>query len=220
MIFGKIDYLNLLPFLVFMKQNLRSSSERASFFNKLGVPSKINRLLSLRVVHAGFISSIRSQKFKCTNAGIISQNDVQSVFVLPQDEFVKDRASETSNALAMVLKQKGRVIIGDEGIKEFYRSRGAIDLGRMWREKTDLPFVFARLCCNKHYKRTKKIAKKFTQKKIKIPQYILKQYAQKTSIEEYKILRYLTKIDYKIGTKEKLALKKFLFLAKRTSKNS
>lgn len=215
MIFGKIDYINLLPFLVFMKRFLRHSSERYSFFNKVGVPSKVNKDFRLGRVDAAFISSIRSRGKKGTTAGVVAFKEVRSVFVLPGEKFKKDKASETSNALARVLKQKGEVIIGDEGLREFYRNQGALDLARLWYEKTSLPFVFARLCSSKDHAKIAHIADKFTAKKTKIPHYILKKYAQKTKISEAKIIDYLHYIRYKIGKKEELALKKFFASAKK-----
>ena len=45
MIFGKIDYLNLLPFHVFLKRSRLSSQDKKIIEFKKGVPSKLNRNL-------------------------------------------------------------------------------------------------------------------------------------------------------------------------------
>lgn len=193
-----------------MKRELKRSSERGSFFNKKGVPSKINRDLKMGRIDAAFISSIASRKRRCVDLGIVAKREVKSVFVLPEESFTPDPASETSNALAKILKVQGRVIIGDEGLREYYRDRGAIDLAKLWNEKTSLPFPFARLCCNRRFKRLQRISKRFEKSSKKIPMYILKQYEKKTQIEKEKIVDYLSFISYSYSKKEKLALKKFL----------
>jgi chorismate dehydratase len=60
------------------------------------------------------------------------------------------------------------------------------------------------------------LANKFIKTKVKIPQYILKQYSCKTNITTKQIKYYLTKISYQINHKEKKSLKLFLKLAKET----
>lgn len=216
MIFGKIDYLNLLPFLVFMKRCLRHSSQRAAFFNKVGVPSAINSALRARRVDAGFISSIRSKGKTCFNAGIIAKKEVRSVLVKPAKSLRADAASNTSNELARILNVKGEVVIGDRGLKLWLEDKTALDLALLWQEKTGLPFVFARLCCVRNCRLVKKISASFLRQRVKIPRYILNRQAQKTQIPPREILDYLKVISYKIGTKEKLALKKFFFLSRTT----
>lgn len=50
--------------------------------------------------------------------------------------------------------------------------------------------------------------------KIKIPQYILKQYSKRSGISPSNILDYLDRIDYELNIKEKRALKLFFKLTK------
>ena len=63
MVFGKIEYLNLLPFHVFMKR-YASSQAKAIMEHKKGVPAKINEAFINRRVDAAFISSIAAKKYR------------------------------------------------------------------------------------------------------------------------------------------------------------
>ena len=143
-----------------------------------GVPSSINKALKSRRVNAAFISSIASKKCKCSNLGIIAKGSVYSVFVIPNKNG-DDPDSQTSNYLAKILGLKGQVIIGDKALKYYLDGGVGIDLAKEWHQKTNLPFVFARLCYNRHGKYIKKLSKQFTKSNIKIPQYILKKEAKK-----------------------------------------
>lgn len=215
MIFGKIDYLNLLPFHVFAKKKMPSSAKNALHYKK-GVPSQINTDFKMRRIDAAFISSIASKNRRCLDVGIVAYKEVQSVLVCP-GEAKSDTESATSNALATLLGLKGEVVIGDKALKRYYKQEGCIDLARAWYEKYRLPFVFARLCYHKRNAFLDGIEKDFATKRIKIPQYILKEYAAKTGIEPQKILSYLEKIHYKIDTKAKKSLNIYLNLARKNS---
>ena len=83
MIFGKIDYLNLLPFHVFLKRSRLSSQDKKIIEFKKGVPSKLNRDLRCRKIDAAVISSIESRKkrYKKVSLGIVAKGDVKSVLV-------------------------------------------------------------------------------------------------------------------------------------------
>jgi len=177
MLFGSISYLNLLPFQLFLKQNIKSNAAKMSFRYKRAVPSQINAALKRREVNAAFISSVTSQKCQCTDLGIIANKRVYSVFVLPGEE-EKDPASATSNQLAKVLNLKGKVLIGDEALKYYLSGGEGIDLAEAWYKETGLPFTFARLCYNRHEKMVKRLAQTFSKTKVNIPQYILKQEAK------------------------------------------
>lgn len=211
MIFAKIDYLNLLPFHIFLKRYIKSTRLKQSIEYKKSYPSKINKDFKRRAVNGAFISSITSKNCKCTDAGIIANGEVLSVLVF-KGESRDDFQSETSNALAKILKIKGEIVIGDRALKRYFDNEEAVDLSLKWKEKYNLPFVFARLCYNSNPTFFKKLAKKFLKKErsIKIPQYILKSYAKKSEISPKNITHYLTKIYYHLGYKEKLSLKKFL----------
>jgi len=124
----------------------------------------------------------------------------------------EDKESETSNILAKVLKIEGKVIIGDKAFKE----KNCIDLANEWYKKYNLPFVFALFCTNKNHKKYKKLAKEFLKKNQKVPFYVLKKYAIKNNISFKEAKEYLEKIIYyKIGWREKKALKKFWKLSKK-----
>lgn len=209
MLFGSISYLNLLPFQLFLKRQLRDSASKMAFRYKRAVPSQINRSLKRREINAAFISSIESKKCKCTDLGIIANQKVYSVLIL-EGENESDPASATSNRLATVLGLQGKVLIGDAALKYYLEGGKGIDLAEAWYKKTGLPFVFARLCYNRHRRSIEELAKKFAQKKVKIPQYILKKEAKKRGITAKQLSWYLEQIYYTMGYKEKRSLKKFL----------
>ncbi|WP_072682542.1 MqnA/MqnD/SBP family protein [Arcobacter sp. LA11] len=215
MIFAKIDFINLLPFHVYIKKNIRSNQIKSIIQYKKSYPADINRKFKKRKVDSAFISSITSRGEKRLNLGIVAKNDVQSVILIPgipKDDF----QSETSNALAKVLDLKGEVLIGDKALKYFHENKDKefIDLAKAWKDKYKLPFVFATLCYSKNGKMLEKIIKGFNKKHIKIPQYILNSYSRRSGISNKNILEYLEKIDYDIGEQETRALKKFLKLTK------
>ncbi len=208
-LFGSISYLNLLPFQVYLKKRLRSSSAKMGFRYRRAVPSKINKALKRRAVHAAFISSVESQKRHCTDLGIIAKREVYSVLLLP-GEPQNDPASATSNRLAQVLGLKGRVLIGDSALKYYLEGKPSIDMAEAWHDRTGLPFVFARLCYNRHGESVHKMAKAFAHTPTKIPQYILKKEAKKRGITPRQLHWYLEHIHYTIGWREKRGLRKFL----------
>ncbi|NOZ90822.1 MAG: hypothetical protein GXO60_06025 [Epsilonproteobacteria bacterium] len=209
MIFGSISYLNLLPFQIFLKRYITHSATKMAFNYKKAVPSKINKNLRLRKIHAGFISSVESHRYNCTDLGIIANRAVYSVFVIKGEDKI-DNESATSNKLASLLGLKGEVIIGDKALKYYLDGGEGIDLATEWYKKTTLPTVFARLCYNSHEKLIKEITKKFLKQPIKIPQYILKKEAIKREITPKQLLWYLSFIEYKLDYKSKKSLKFFL----------
>ncbi len=209
MLFGSISYLNLLPFQVFLKRYIKSNAAKMSFGYKRAVPSQINKALKRREVNAAFISSVASKKCKCSDLGIIAHKKVYSVLLL-EGENKSDPASATSNHLAHILELKGKVLIGDAALKYYLNGGKGIDLAEAWYNKTGLPFVFARLCYNKHGQSIEKLAKTFTKSKVKIPQYILKHEAKKRGITPKQLIWYLEHIYYKLDWKAKRSLKKFL----------
>jgi len=216
LIFAKIDFINLLPFYVFTKKNIQSSQIKAIINYKKSYPSKINKDFKNKRVDGAFISSIKSKNQKTTNIGIVAKDEVLSVLCI-LGNYKKDTQSDTSNILAKVLKCDGEIIIGDKALTYYYNTNDTnfIDLAKLWNEKYNLPFVFAQLCFTKNGKQIQKIADSFIQKKVKIPQYILKQYAKRAGITTSQILDYLDKISYNIGHKEKKSLKKFFKLSKK-----
>lgn len=223
MIFGKIDYLNLLPFHVFLKRsNLQNSFKKSIEFKK-DVPSKLNRALYRKKIDSAVISSIESRrkKYKKLDMGIVAKKQVISVLVRKNSNFLLDPASMTSNMLSKVLGLKGEVIIGDNALKAYLKDgkESFYDMGEIWNKRMNLPFVFARFCYTKNGNLYKNLVKKFLSQKIKIPQYILKNYSKSRAISPNDIKWYLNYITYKINKKEKMALKIFLQKARMMNFN-
>lgn len=192
-----------------MKKFTKSTQQKMSIEYKKGVPSYINKKFISKKVDAAFISSIRAKRAKKLNLGIVARGEVLSVLVIPKDEFSCDVESETSNLLAKVLKLNGEVLIGDKALRYYLEQKPMIDMAKEWKNKTNLPFVFALLCYNKEYSYYKKIEKNFIDKKIKIPQYILEASSKQTKIAKKDIINYLKHISYKVDKKANMGLKKF-----------
>lgn len=209
LVFGKIEYLNLLPFHVFMKRFTKSSQQSISMHYKRGVPAKINEKFLSRRVDAAFISSIHAKKHKNVNLGIIAKKEVLSVIVVPDVENERDIESATSNILARILGVKGKVLIGDKALKYYLQGKPHIDLAAQWNKKHNLPFVFAVLCYHKDKPLYKKVEKQFLKQKVKIPQYLLNEASQRTEISRKDILNYLSYISYDLDYKAQKGLSLF-----------
>ncbi len=215
MIFAKIDFINLLPFHIYIKKNIKSTQLKSIIEYKKSYPSSINKKFKKRVVDSAFISSIASRNEKFLDFGIVAHNEVLSVLLIPGIE-EKDFQSDTSNALAKVLNLKGKVLIGDKALNFYHENQNIekIDLAKEWKSRYKLPFVFAVLCFNANKKALEKLTKNFDKRFIKIPQYILEQYSKRSNVSKKHILEYLKKIDYNLGIKEKRSLKLFFKLVK------
>jgi chorismate dehydratase len=215
MLFAKIDFINLLPVHVYFKKRINSSQLKSIIEYKKSYPSNINKKFKKRKVDSAFISSIASRGEKRLDFGIVARDFVDSVLLIPGEE-KDDYQSQTSNALAKILNLKGKVLIGDKALKYYHdtKNKNFIDLAKAWQNKYNLPFVFATLCYCKNGILLKNSIKNFDKRKIKIPQYILKQYSRRSGISPQNILDYLKKIDYDLNIKEKRAIKKFLALVK------
>ena len=223
LIFGKIDYINLLPLHIFLKKTPLPNAFKKAMEYKKNVPSKLNQDLFYRRIDAAVISSIESarKRYKTLDIGICAHKKVQSVLVKKDSKYKKDKASATSNALARVLKARGEVIIGDRALRLYSQTPSEfIDLCALWYEKTHLPFVFARLSYIRNKTFFKKLLNPFVHSKIFIPRYILENYARSRQISPKDIQNYLKEIIYyKIAYKEKKALKLFLKKEKQSGKN-
>ncbi len=209
MLFGKIEYLNLLPFHIFMKRFAPSSQIKMSMEYKKGVPAKINNDFKNRRVDAAFISSITAKKHKKVALGIIAKKEVKSVLVIPQTSAKKDKESATSNVLANVLNIQGEVLIGDKALRYALKNDNYIDLALEWNNRYNLPFVFAVLAYHKDKKIYKNIEKNFGKTVQKIPQYLLEKAAKRTGVSKQEALEYLQLISYTIDPKAQRGLKKF-----------
>lgn len=217
-IFGKIDFINLLPLHVYLKKYPLPNGIKKAMEYKKGMPSKLNKELHYRRVGAAVISSIASDQkgYKRLDIGICAHKNVQSVLVQKGVSDEKDPASATSNMLALVLKQHGKVVIGDKALKLYLQSPNEfIDLCTAWYDKYNLPFVFARFCCVSNINFFKKIFLPFLRTKVFIPRYILDFYANSRQISPQYIKAYLNLIYYKISFKEKKALKLFFHSARK-----
>jgi len=212
-IFGKIDFINLLPFHVFMKRYAKTTQAHQSLHYHKGVPSTLNRSFAARRIDAAFISSITARNCHHFNVGIVAKRDVLSVLSLPNAD-KEDSDSATSNLLAQLLNVHGEVLIGDKALRYYYSGGECIDLGKEWNKRTHLPFVFALLCTHHHTNQLQRLSKAFVKVPIKIPYYILMDNAQKSNLTAAQITHYLKYISYVIGEKEKRGYKRFLKEAK------
>ncbi|WP_121069895.1 MqnA/MqnD/SBP family protein [Helicobacter pylori] len=210
--FGKIDYLNMLPFDVFIKSYPTPCSFKQFLRLKKTYPSKLNKSFLFRRIDAGFISSIAGYPFALHSysLGIVAYKEVLSVLVVDTKNAF-DKESASSNALSQVLGLKGEVLIGNKALQFYYSNpkKDFIDLAALWYEKKRLPFVFGRLCYYQNKDFYKRLSLAFKHQKTKIPYYILKEAALKTNLKRQDILNYLQKIYYTLGKKEQLGLKAF-----------
>ena len=212
MLFGKIDYINLLPFYTFSKRYIKNSQFKQSINYKKDFPSAINKKFKQRKIDAAFISSIESQRgnFKKLDIGIIAKKEIKSVLV-KKGIYKPDSHSATSNLLAKKLDIEGEVIIGDKALKAYIANPNEfIDLAKVWNQRYDLPFVFARLCVHKNIDYYTKLSSRFSSSKIYIPQYIINKYSKSRKISPKEIKTYLKLVSYKLDPKAKRGLKRFL----------
>ncbi len=221
MIFGKIDYLNLLPFHIFLKRYRLQNSLKMAINFKRGVPSKLCRELAFRRIDAAVISSVESRRFKTLELGICAKKSVKSVLVRKNSPHKLDPASKSSNMLAAILGLKGEIIIGDAALRAFLADgeEQFFDMATQWSDKTGLPFVFGRFSYIKYKNSYRKIIKNFLKQKIFIPRYILNSYSNSRKVSPNDILWYLKHIYYTIGPKEQKSLNIFLNRARRLGFN-
>ena len=188
---------------------------KQSFPYRRDVPSRINKAFQKRAVNAAFISSIASEKCRCTDLGIIADGPVYSVFIVPGKN-EKDSESASSNVLAQVLQLRGKVLIGDKALQYFLSGGEGIDLAEQWKKETGLPFVFARLCYNRYGDRIEKLALDFSRQHTKIPQTLLKKEARRRGISGRELQWYLAHIHYKMDYRAKKSLRLFLRKSRTT----
>ncbi len=221
--FGKIEYLNLLTFDIFLKQYKTTSNFKSILNLKKNYPSRLNKEFLYNRIDAGFISSIAGinshYKSRTCKVGIIANKEVWSVLLI-DSKTTMDYQSATSNALSIVLGLTGGVLIGDRALKYYYDNENKLDMldmATLWHKKTRLPFVFGYLCFNKYgdfYQKlaidfNKKVGKNKFYKGIKIPHYLIMPYVKNIGISKKFAQQYLKNIYYTIGTKEYTALIRF-----------
>lgn len=207
---GKIDYLNLLPFDVYLKKSPLSTQQKKMIAYKKSYPAKLNKDFLFSRIDAGFVSSIMAlgDRKIASDVGIIAKGEVWSVIVIPKER-KDDYQSATSNALAKVLRVNGEVRIGDRALHYKLEGGEYQDLGLLWWEKHRLPFVFGLFCSKKKSAQVQEMIRGFAKSKIKVPHYILKQRAKSSGIPDKEIKQYLQKIYYTLTSKEKRALALF-----------
>ncbi len=198
-----------------MKRFTKHSQQKLAMEYKKNVPAKVNKDFLHKKVDAAFISSIKAQKSRHVNLGIIADKKVLSVLVIPDENSKSDIESASSNVLANILKLQGKVLIGDKALKYALKNDNYIDLAQEWYKKYRLPFVFALLCYHKDTKLYKKIEREFLKREYKVPQYLLKKAAQRTGVETKEILEYLDLISYKVDYRAQKSLKQFYKEAKK-----
>ncbi len=212
MLFGKIDYINLAPFHIFLKRYIAKSQFKQSIEYKKSYPSRINRLFKSGKVDAAFISSIESRRgnFRCFDAGIVAGREIRSVLVRP-GAYQRDSESATSNALAKMLDIEGEVIIGDKALKAYLENPDAyIDLATAWYARYRLPFVFARFCVRRHSRYYRRLIEAFLRSEVKIPHYMLKRYAKRENLPLSEVRAYLELVHYRVDRHAARGLRKFL----------
>ncbi|MDE6886735.1 MAG: menaquinone biosynthesis protein [Helicobacteraceae bacterium] len=212
--FGKISYLNLLPFDVFVKQYPINSSFKLFLNHNKNYPSKLNKEFLFKRIDAGFISSIAGIKAKKAKSGIISYGEVWSVIAIPKENKL-DYQSASSNALSRILKINGEILIGDRALRYKLTGGKCTDLGKIWWDKYHLPFVFGLFCYNNYKDIYLKLSNAFNKRNIKIPQYILSKHSSTSGIAKSDIKEYLKHIHYN-GAKKKpqIALNRFYRLVR------
>ncbi len=257
MIFGKIDYLNLLPFHFYLKSASLPNAFKAAAKWHSGTPSAMTRALVRGRVDAAVISSVEANRkaLRTLPLGICANGAVKSVLLRKNSPARADPASRSSNALREILGLRGEVLIGDRALRAYLREGGAAfeDLAQKWRERYGLPFVFGLFACRRGGGRGHKfefdggdcgrngaggadsdlgadgdlgaggnggvngagggffarLVRRFNATRVKIPRYVLADYARKRGISEAEILWYLQFIYYRVGEKESRALKLF-----------
>ncbi|WP_457596888.1 MqnA/MqnD/SBP family protein [Hydrogenimonas sp.] len=215
MVFGKIEYLNLLPFHQFLKRYFRHGAEKAAWRKKGGHPAAVNEALRRGRIDAAVISSVASRRWRCADMGIVADGAVWSVLALP-GENRPDEESATSNALAGVLGIEGRLLIGDKALRHYFEKGEGIDLAAEWKARTGLPFVFARLCGRgRHARRIGRIGRLFLKAPVQVPYRDRARAAEKLGITVSQLDSYLARIGYRLGWRERRALARFLKAAGR-----
>ncbi len=212
MLFGKIDYINLLPFWIFVKRYIPSTQIKQAIAYKRDFPSNINKKFKARKIQAAFISSIESKRYSnsCFDIGIVAKSEIKSVILKPGVS-KGDPHSASSNRLSKKLGLEGEVIIGDKALKAYLESpQSYMDLASIWWERYRRPFVFARLCAHKKRAFYKKLSKRFLRSSTKIPYYQLQRYSKSRGVPYKEIKEYLDLVYYGIDKKAKISLKKFL----------
>jgi chorismate dehydratase len=214
-LFGKINYTNLAPFHIFIKKSVSSNQFKQALNYHKSYPSNINHRFKTKRISGAFISSVESFRgdFKRYDIGIVAYKEVKSVIV-KRGLYRKDIESASSNILAKVLDIDGEIIIGDKALKAYLKDPSRYeDLCTLWYQKYKLPFVFARFCINSHYSFYDRLINRFIKTKVKVPQYLLIRYANKSGINHKDLVEYWRLIRFQIGYKEKRSLKKFRKLA-------
>ena len=224
--FGKIQYLNLLVFDVFIKAAPLPQASKAAYRLRKSYPARLNQEFLFRRIDAGFISSIAAYNphriRKTCKAGIIAKDKVWSVLVLHDEAGCEwDYQSATSNALCRILGLSGRVLIGDRALQLYYARGGLVgmtDMAQAWHDRQGLPFVFGRLCANVNLDFYRRLVSVFNRrlgrgnprfKGVKVPHYLLTAAANRLGLSKTFARAYLDNIYYTIGAREEVSVFRF-----------
>ena len=111
--FGKIQYLNLVPFDVFLKSYPLHSRFKLAAFARKSYPAKLNQSFFFRRIDAGFISTIAGykshQKRKATCAGIIAKGAVWSVLAIDVESSLKPPLDSSTKVARAAISAKASV---------------------------------------------------------------------------------------------------------------
>ena len=106
--FGKIQYLNLMPFDVFLRSCPIPTRYKSAAFANRSYPSRLNQSFLFHRIDAGFISTIAGytahRKQRGTQAGIVAKGAVWSVLSLEEEDQVTQSHKVDSINGAQTLK--------------------------------------------------------------------------------------------------------------------
>lgn len=207
--FGEINYLNLLPFRLYLKRH----RYRDRWVIKTGTPAEVNRWFREGRIDGGVLSSVRAVEGVRYPVGIGAEGPVWSVLLSPTREG-GDPASNTSNLLPVALNLKGQVVIGDRALSLYLKNREEwVDLGEEWFRQVQLPFLFAQLTSRRPSRELERVATGFLRQGrgiYRIPQYLLRWEGARRGLSPRQVEEYLRLIRYQVGWREELGFKKFL----------
>jgi len=131
MIFGKIDYINLLPFYIFTKKYKTSRFNQILHYKK-SYPSKINYLFEKRQINAAFISSIKSKNKDCFDLGIVAKDEPKKRRVKTPAEYkaLKNHLSkffDTKVNMKITEEGEGKIVISFDSFEKLEQIIGILD---------------------------------------------------------------------------------------------
>lgn len=230
--FVRSVYLGLqnehLPYL----ELLRS---RVSFLREVFAGSKSNLDFNPRKISQTAIDAIRSLpsipfnecpsiKFPNSSASSIALTKIIYMFWFGYDAY-KFMSNRNFGMLSSE-KKPIELLIGDEALTYHSSYAKTIDLGQLWKDITDLPFVFAvwqsrGLCLNGWRRKILEIGELAEQRmRIEPTQYIPPLAPKDESGNPLPLIEYWREIKYKLGPEEFRGLLVFLCLSRKISEQA